>query len=130
MRRQPKQTPRKRNLTGAEFTARYKAERILQQRRYCEAFALWRRCTDRRCRRQGACSGDANACLKRGLAAVPHATQWQAREQILAAMPPNIGAPERAVRQCMPLDLYIESSAQAVSKYFARFERKRAPSAR
>ena len=116
------QPTRKPGLTGAEFTARYKAEKILQQQRYCAAFALWRNCTLRRCRRQRACMGGVSACLKRALAAVPHQAQWQARQQILAATPQNIGAPERAARQCMPADLYIETTAQAVANYLARFK--------
>jgi hypothetical protein len=37
---------------------------------------------------------------------VPHPQQWRARQDILDSTPPNIGAPERAVRQCMPRDLY------------------------
>ena len=119
------QPARKPKLSSAQFAARYKAEKILQQQRYCAAFALWRACTQRRCRREGACMGDASACLKRALAAVPHAAQWQARQQILAAASDNIGAPERAARQCMPGDFYAETTAQAVAKYLARFEARR-----
>ncbi len=124
---QPNRPTRQRKLRDAEFTARYKMEKILQRRRYCAVFELWRRCADRRCRRQRACTGDYAACLKRALPAVPHTAQWQARQEILAATPKNIGAPERAARQCMPLDFYIESAAQAVGEYFARFERKGPP---
>jgi hypothetical protein len=39
---------------------------------------------------------------------VPHRLAWQARQDILTATPRNIGAPERAARQCMPLDCYLE----------------------
>ena len=120
----PSQSSRRPKFTGTEFTARYKAEKILQRQRYCAAFALWRTCSGKRCRRQRACVGEARACLKRGLAAVPQAAQWQAREQILTATPQNIGAPERAARQCMPIDLYIETAAQAVADYLARFKPK------
>ena len=123
-RRQNKPT-RNRKLTGAEFTARYQAEKIVQRQRYCEVFELWRRCTKGGCRRERACTDDASACLKRVFVVIPRDAQWQAREKILAAMPKNLGAPERAARQCMPLDLYVESAAQAVSEYFARFEQKR-----
>jgi hypothetical protein len=119
------QAARRPKLTRLQFAARYKAERMQQQQRYSAAFALWRKCTNRRCRRVGACTGDASACLKRALAAVPHAAQWQARQQILAATPDNIGAPERAARQCMPGDFYAETTAQAVAKYLARFEARR-----
>ena len=130
MPRQPNKPTRRRKLTAEEFTARYKAEKTLQRGRYCEAFALWRQCADRRCRRARACAGDRVACLKRALASVPHAEQWQARQDILAATPQNIGAPERAARQCMPLDLYIESAARTAGEYLARFERKRPPAPR
>ena len=115
----------KRRLTAEQFIARYKAEKSLQRGRYCEVFELWRRCTSRRCRRQRACAGDHAACLKRALPAVPHGAQWQAREKILAATAKNIGAPERAARQCMPVDLYVDRNTQAVTDYLARFEQKR-----
>jgi hypothetical protein len=130
MPRQPKKPIRKRQLTAADFTARYRAEKILQQRRYCEMFEQWRRCTSGRCHREQRCMGDVSACLKRALAAVPHETQWQAREKIFAATARNIGAPERAARQCMPLDLYVDGSAEAIREYLARFERKRPPQRR
>ena len=32
---------------------------------------------------------------------------WQTRQDILTATPRNIGAPERAARQCMPIDFYL-----------------------
>jgi hypothetical protein len=76
------------------------------QKRYCDAFALWRRCGRKSCRRKGECSGDQNACLKRALDRVPHRVQWRARQDILEATPFNIGRPERAARQCMPRDFY------------------------
>jgi hypothetical protein len=37
--------------------------------------------------------------------------QWQTRQNILLATPRNIGAPERAARQCMPLDFYLKGRA-------------------
>ena len=90
----------------AAYAERFAIEKALQQRRYCNAFALWRACRDKRCRKQGACCGDAKACLERRLAGVPHDVQWRARKTILDATPANIGAPEREARQCMPCDLY------------------------
>ncbi len=93
-------------LKPVEYARRFAREQALQQRRYCDAFALWRTCSRKACQRQGRCSGDANACLQRALDRVPHALQWRARQDILDATPRNIGAPERAVRQCMPRDLY------------------------
>jgi hypothetical protein len=84
-------------LSPVEFAARFAIEKALQQRRYCNAFALWRTCRDKNCRRKGACQGDPNACLQRGVTSVPR--------DILEATPSNIGAPERSARQCVPLDL-------------------------
>jgi hypothetical protein len=46
--------------------------------------------------------------LQRGLATVPRHAQVRVRDDILAATPRNIGAPERAARQCMPSDLCEE----------------------
>jgi hypothetical protein len=64
------------------------------------ASLLWR------VRRQRRCGGEAAGCLRRALDRVPHPKQWQARQDILESTPRNIGAPERAARQCMPRDLY------------------------
>jgi len=36
--------------------------------------------------------------------------QRRARQDILEATPRNIGAPERAARQCMPIDFYKTKS--------------------
>ena len=115
----PEKRRRRRKLTGAQFTARFEAEKARQQARYCDAFAHWRRCTNKPCRRARACRGDGHECLKRALGAVPHQMQWQARQDILAATPKNIGAPERAARQRMPRDFYVETTAQAAADYLA-----------
>ena len=89
-------------LSATEYARRLAVEKALQQRRYCDAFALWRICSLKACRRQGRCCGDAAQCLRRALDRVPHQEQWRARQDILASTPRNIGAPERAARQCMP----------------------------
>ena len=114
----PERKP-KRKLSAARYAARFEAEKAAQQQRYCDAFGLWRQCRAKRCRRDRACRGDRNACLKRAIAVVPHRTQWQARQDILAATPKNIGAPERAARQSMPRDFYEETTGQAVANYLA-----------
>jgi hypothetical protein len=93
-------------LSAIEYARRLAVEKALQQRRYCDAFALWRSCLHKACRRQCRCGGDAAQCLRSALDHVPHPQQWRARQDILAATPRNIGAPERAARQCMPRDLY------------------------
>jgi hypothetical protein len=112
---------RKPKLAPELYAKRFAAEKALQQRRYCDAFELWRACALKACRRNAACGGDANYCLKRALdiaghgpsktgvtalSRVPHTEQWQARQMILSATPANIGAPERAARQCMPREFY------------------------
>ena len=101
------QPSRKPKLKPEDYAKRFAAEKILQQRRYCNAFRLWRACALKSCRRNAACKGDANRCLKRALGRVPRTEQWQARQMILEATPANIGAPERAARQCMPRDFYV-----------------------
>ncbi|HMG78791.1 MAG TPA: hypothetical protein VK591_08915 [Xanthobacteraceae bacterium] len=93
-------------LSPIEHARRLAVEKALQQHRYCDAFALWRTCSHKACRRQCRCCGEAAGCLRRALDRVPHPEQWRARQDILAATPRNIGAPERAARQCMPRDLY------------------------
>ena len=98
----PKSKPK---LRPVDHAARFAIEKALQRGRYCNAFALWRTCWRKACRRARACCGDANACLKQALPRVPHKVQWRAREDVLAATPRNIGAPERKARQCMPADL-------------------------
>jgi hypothetical protein len=96
----------KTKLDPIEYARRLAVEKALQQRRYCDAFALWRSCSNKACRRQRCCGGEAAGCLRPALERVPHAQQWRARQDILGATPRNIGAPERAARQCMPRDLY------------------------
>jgi hypothetical protein len=58
----------------------------------------------------GRCRGDADACLAKAVALdrVPHRVAWQTRQNILTATPRNIGAPERAARQYMPIDFYLK----------------------
>ena len=52
---------------------------------------------------------------------VPQQAQLQACQDILEASPPNIGAPERAARQCMPRDLAVSNTtADAVAQYLSR----------
>jgi hypothetical protein len=93
-------------LTPAEYAARFAAEKARQQGRYCDAFALWKTCRRKPCRRNAACRGDPQACLAAALHRIPQSAQWLARHDILAVTPPNIGKPERAARQFMPRDFY------------------------
>jgi hypothetical protein len=105
-----KAAKRKPKLGAAEYAVRFALEKVLQQRRYCDAFALWRRCRRKACRRQAACGGDADECLRRGLGRVPRRIQWRVRQDILKSTPRNIGAPERKARQYMPGDFYKQAS--------------------
>ncbi len=97
---------RKPKLSPVQHARRVAIETELQQRRYCNAFALWRTCRRKACRRQRRCDGDANACLRCALDRVPRHMQGLARAAILDATPHNIGAPEREARQRLPADLY------------------------
>jgi hypothetical protein len=47
-----------------------------------------------------------HVCFAAALHCVPQDAQWQARHDVLAVTPPNIGKPERAARQFMPRDFY------------------------
>jgi len=109
-----KAAKRKPKLGAAEYAVRFALEKGMQQRRYCDAFALWRRCRRKACRRRGACGGDANDCLRRGLSHVPRHEQWRVRQDILKSTPRNIGAPERKARQCMPADFYTQDIEKEV----------------
>jgi hypothetical protein len=107
----PKTTPA---AIAAElkYLARFEAEKARQQQRYCDALALWLRCARKDCRRHRRCCGDVNACLAQAVALnrVPRRAASRARQDILEATPRNIGAPERAARQCMPIDFYETKS--------------------
>ena len=97
---------RKPKAGPVEYARRFTLEKLALQRRYCDAFALWRSCRRPACRRKQSCRGEANICLKHALDRVPHDVQRRARQAIIAAMPRNIGAPERAAWLCMPADFY------------------------
>jgi hypothetical protein len=119
---------RKRMLTAAQFVARFKAEKALQQWRYCKVFSLWRQCPVKRCRRDQICRSNKPMCMLLAYRQLPHRAQWQARQGILDATPANIGAPERAARQCMPYDLCMaNTTADAVAQYLlpARLSRSK-----
>jgi hypothetical protein len=77
-----------------KYATRYGAEKARQQRRYCDAFALWRYCHYGPCLRTRRCRGDADACLAKAVALdrVPRREQWRTRQNILTATPRNIGA--------------------------------------
>jgi hypothetical protein len=97
---------RRPKLSPLQHARRLAAETERQQRRYCDAFALWRTCWHKACRRMRACGGDSHVCLKRALDSVSQAQQSQVRADILKATPHNIGAPEREARQRLPRDCF------------------------
>jgi hypothetical protein len=116
---------RNRKLTPAQFGWRFAREKAAQQRRYCDAFALWQTCRMKPCRRLRACRGDPGFCLKSALKRLGHAAQYRVREAILTATPRNIGGPERAARQSMPYDLCKEPVEKATADYDAARRRQR-----
>jgi hypothetical protein len=97
---------RKPKVSPVEFARRSAVERLALERRYCDAFDQWRSCRRPTCRRQQSCRGDAKGCLQRALDRVPPDVQKRARQNIVAATPRNIGAPEREARLRTPRDLY------------------------
>jgi len=101
-------------LTAALYTDRFEAEKVLQQRRYCDAFKLWQSCGLKPCGRDRTCRGDLSRCLRSALDTVPRQVQWRAQQDILAAMPRNIGGPERQARLCLPRDFYDGSADRHV----------------
>jgi hypothetical protein len=96
---------RQTKLTPAEYAERMARETLSLQRHYLDIFALWRRCGRPHCRRQQKCFGDVGRCFKYGIADVPRDEQRKARATVVAAMPGNIGAPEREARLLMPQDV-------------------------
>jgi len=93
-------------LSEADFARRYGREAAAQQRRYCNAFALWQACPKNRCRRARRCLGYVTDCLKRAFRTVPPRLHVQVKRELLQGVPRNIGAPERKARQNLPEDFY------------------------
>jgi hypothetical protein len=84
----------------AQDAARFHAELAALQNAYCDIFKLWLFCRIKHCRRQRACRGDRNACLKRGTKDIPRAAQFQARKRIMAAAPKNAGSALGVIPHC------------------------------
>ena len=92
-------------LAAERYKARFRDEKAKLQRAYCTLYKFWRACRFKPCRNARVCKGDPDACLKRGVGAVSRDAQWQARQKILDATPADVGAPERAARECLPGEL-------------------------
>ena len=102
---------RKPKLTEAEFAQAYGRAAAAQQRRYCDAFELWRGCKKKRCRRARRCLGYVCDCLKRAFAAVHPRSHVQVQQQLLRGVPRNISAPERKARQNLPEEFYAKRNS-------------------
>ncbi len=88
--------------TSGEYAALFAAEKAAMRRHYCEVFGFWRSCALKRCRRVRSCSGDVEVCLGRRMREIARDMQWQARRQVLAATPADIGPAERNARELLP----------------------------
>jgi hypothetical protein len=115
----------KKKLSPAQFGWRFAREKARQERRYCDAFGLWRDCPRKSCRRHRACGGDPHLCLKRAAKEVSHQEQSRTREDMLRRTGGHIGGPERAARQCMPYDFQAEPVERVVAEYQATRRRQR-----
>jgi hypothetical protein len=112
---------REQMLTAAQFVKRFKAEMDLQQRRYCQALALWRQCPVKRCRRDRTCRSDQPFCMVTAHFRWSAGAQQAVRQHILDATPANIGAPERAARELMPYQIRMaDTTANEVAFYLSR----------
>jgi hypothetical protein len=82
-----------------EFTKRRSVEQGLQLadaahvavwRLYCDAFAFWRACRKKPCKRHRRCAGEPAACLMRGLPSVPDARREAAAREVIAGGPRRV----------------------------------------
>ncbi len=94
-----------RAMTAREYEMRYRAEVKALRQHYCSVFTFWTWCGHKSCRKARACTGNALSCLQRHGVEWSNEAQFLARQKVLEAMPRNIGAPERMVRQTMPCGL-------------------------
>src|SRR5260370_25522408 len=80
-------------LSAIEYARRFALDKALHQRRYCDAFALWRTCPHKPCRPQRCCGGEAAGCLRRALDRVPHPEQRRPPPAHPPPPPPDHRAP-------------------------------------
>jgi hypothetical protein len=99
-------------LTEAEFALAYGRAAAAQQRRYCDAFELWRDCRQSRCRRARRCLGYVTDCLKRAFHTVHPRRHVQVKQELLRNVPRNVSAPERKARHNLPEEFYAKRSAK------------------
>ena len=66
------------------------AAHIATHRLYCDALALWRRCSMRTCKRHRRCLGAPTGCLLRALPFVPPSQRAKAQQSATAGGPRRI----------------------------------------
>jgi hypothetical protein len=120
-----KTTKRAKIIKRIDVLNRLYAETERVQRYYCTLFKFWRSCRVKQCRRERACSGDEDACLKRSVDTVPRQEQWQARQKLLEATPRHFGRVELKVRQQMPNGFWRRSVNPLLAEKAAADERRR-----
>jgi len=96
---------KQKELTPEQHQAQFNAAAAAVRREYCNIFAFWRACRYKPCRKARACSGDAHACLKRGIGQVPYDAQDEAQRQIIAATPPEAYSAVHTARRFSPRGL-------------------------
>ena len=87
------------DLPRNDAERRFIAEVKKLQRAYCDLFKMWRDCRYKLCRRYRRCRGDAGPCLMHAAESMPRQQQWDARQQMIAALPQNAPRVERIARQ-------------------------------
>ena len=96
---------KEKELTPEQHQARFDAAAAEVRREYCNIFEFRRACRYKLCRKARACSGDARACLKRGIDQVPYDAQNRAQLQIIAATPPEAYSAVKTARRFSPSSL-------------------------
>jgi hypothetical protein len=108
-----------------DYLTRYHEERERVQRHYCTVFGFWRYCGVKPCCWPRACTGNADACLKRWVEKVPSKELRQAHNELLKATPPGIGEPELEVRRTEPTRFWRRPVDPAVQDALARAKAQR-----
>jgi hypothetical protein len=91
-------TKAKEKLTPEQWQARFNAAADVVRREYCHMFKFWQACRYKPCRRATRCSGDARACLARGIERVPYDDQFAATNRIIATTAADADEPTRTAR--------------------------------
>lgn len=100
-------TKAKEKLSPEQWQARFNAAADAARREYCNMFKFWQACRYKPCRRATRCSGDARACLKRGIERVPYDDQFAATNRIIAATAADADAPSQSARRLPMFNLAL-----------------------